>query len=469
MNWSKLSWVLLLCALVASPILGQTQLLVRGADERFKVDILVVVAHPDDEGGATPYLARAIYDLHKRVAVVYATRGGSGGNDYSREHGNALANIREMEAREACAKLGITNVWFLDGQDTASQNVMNSLANWGHGENLEKLVGIFRLTRPEVVIAWLPSVFIGENHGDHQASGVLATEAFDLAGDPEVFPAQVAGTSKRLEPYLENLTPWQAKKIYYFSDAQDDKQFAGKGPSYSIKEISASQKKPYWRLALDAATPHKTQFPKEIEQVLKASDEQIEKMMSVPNTGWWTEPETLIFGKSEVRGAPTDDVFAGLKPGPLPVEMHVMKYEDIIFSKGDHLSIGGPWLYYGYFRARHNLNGIPVARTPEIAIKAGTIVAVPLAVQHGDSMAPMNVTLTVEAPTAWKIQSGQGQFTLPAEASTDLRVEIETPSLTAEELKKIQAQEIVVKGEANGKSIGEVHLRVLLRANALPQ
>jgi LmbE family N-acetylglucosaminyl deacetylase len=465
------SAILILTALLfGTSIWGQSPPQVaRGADERFKVDILVVVAHPDDEGGATPYLARAIYDLHKRVAVVYATRGGSGGNDYSREHGNALANMREMEAREACAKLGIANVWFLDGQDTASQNVMNSLANWGHGENLEKLVRIFRLTRPEVVITWLPSVFIGENHGDHQAAGVLATEAFDLSGDPEVFPAEVAGASKRLEPYLENLTTWQAKKIYYFSDAQDDKQFAGKGPSYSIKEISASQKKPYWRLALDAATPHKTQFPKEIEQVLRASDEQIEKMMSDPNTGWWTEPETLIFGKSEVPAAPTDDVFAGIKPGPLPVGMHTMKHDDFISVKGDHLSLGGPWLYYGYFRLKHNLDGIPIARTPEIAVKAGTVVAVPLAVQHADAMAPLNVNLTVEVPAGWKIQSGQGQFTLPAEASTDFRVEVETPSLAAEELKKIPAREIVVKGEANGKSIGEVHLRVSLRANALPQ
>lgn len=461
--------LILTSSLFCTAIWSQAPQVVRGADERFKVDILVVVAHPDDEGGVTPYLARAIYDLHKRVAVVYETRGGSGGNDYSREHGPALANIREIEAREACAKMGITNVWFLDGQDTASQNVLNSLANWGQGENLEKLVGIFRLTRPEVVITWLPSIFIGENHGDHQASGVLATEAFDLSGDPVAFPAQVAGATKRLEPYLENLAPWQAKKLYFFSDARDDKQFAGKGPSYSIKELSASQNKPYWRLALDAATPHKTQFPKEIEQIVKASDEQIAKMMSDPNTGWWSDPETLIFGKSEVPSSPTDDVFAGVKPGPLPMEVRAVKYEDFIFSKGDHMSIGGPWVYYGYFRQKHHLDAVPVARTPEIAIKAGTIVAVPLSVRHSDPMAPMNITLTVEAPAGWKIQSGQGQFTLPAEASTDLRVEIETPALSAEELKKIAPLEIVVKSEANGKSIGEVRLRVLLRANALPQ
>src|ERR1700676_4013420 len=115
MNWMRLPLLLVFGLWLAALALAQTTQPTRGADERFKADILVVVAHPDDEGGVTPYLARAIYDLHKRVAVVYAPRGGSGGNEYSREHGTALADIREIEARQACAKLGITNVWFLDG------------------------------------------------------------------------------------------------------------------------------------------------------------------------------------------------------------------------------------------------------------------------------------------------------------------------------------------------------------------
>src|SRR5215469_3731885 len=174
---------------------------IRGADERFKADILMVVAHPDDEGAFTPYLARAVYDLHKRVAVVYGTHGGSGGNSYGKERAGALEEIREIEAREACARLGIKNVWFLDGKDTASQNVLNSLANWGHGQNLERLVQLIRLTRPEIVIASMPGMFIGENHGDHQTTGVLATEAFDLAGNPTAFPEQIAGASPQREVY----------------------------------------------------------------------------------------------------------------------------------------------------------------------------------------------------------------------------------------------------------------------------
>jgi LmbE family N-acetylglucosaminyl deacetylase len=469
MKKAKLSCLLVLVLELATHSRAQTPQILKGADERFKVDILVVVAHPDDEGGVTPYLARAIYDEHKRVAVVYGTRGGSGGNDFAREHGPALANVREREAREACARLGITNVWFLDGKDTASQNVLNSLGNWGHGASLESLVGIFRLTRPEVVIAWLPGIFIGENHGDHQASGVLATEAFDLSGDPEIFPAQVAGASKRLESYLENLTPWQAKKIYYFSDARNDSQFSGKGPSYSINEISPSQKKPYWRLALDAATPHKTQFPKEMDQIAKLSDEQIEKMISDPNTGWWTNPETLIFGKSVKKTAPTDDVFAGIQLGPVPPKMEAVKYQDFIFVGGNHVSLGGPWRFYDLFRYKHGLQNLPTAPVPEIGVKSGTTLSVPLVIQHADPLVPLKLSLKIDAPSGWEIIAGQGELELPAETYTAIRVDLETPTMPADELKKTPPQEIVVHAEANGQAIGEVKLRVALLGSALPE
>src|SRR5215471_12540299 len=317
--------------MILTHVAAQEPQKIKGPDERYKVDVLVVVAHPDDEGAVTPYLARAIYDLHKSVGVVFGTRGGSGGNDYRREHGPAMSDVREIEARQACAKLGIDKVWFLGGKDTASQNVLNSLANWGHGQSLEELVRIVRLTRPEIIITWLPSIFIGENHGDHQAAGVLATEAFDLANDPVAFPAQLAGASKRLEPYLENLTPWQPKKIYYFSDANDQKQFAGKGFAYSVLEISPSQKKPYWLLAMRAAQPHLTQFPEEIHRWASLDDEAIQKAMSDPSHLWWSEPETLILGKAasvraaNLRVVETTDPFADAVTRPEKTRMEVQK------------------------------------------------------------------------------------------------------------------------------------------------
>jgi len=441
---------------------------VKKPDERFKADILVVVAHPDDEGGVTPYLARAIYDLHKRVAVVYGTRGGNGANEVTREHAAALADIREMEAREACAKLGIHHVWFLSGKDTASQNVLNSLASWGHGENLEELVRIVRLTRPEVIISWLPGVFIGENHGDHQAAGVLAVEAFDLAANPTAFPSQLAGASKRLEPYLENLTPWQPKKIYFFSDAANEKQFAHTGPAYSIKEISPSQKKPYWRIALDAATPHYTQFPREIDALSRMSDAQLEAMMDDPNSSWWTDPETLIFGKSMVGGKPTDDVFANTAIGDAPTNSLGNPVVSPSAKEGTAAKLGGPWAFYDAFRAQSGMMDLPHAAIPEIGIKAGSLLVVPIHVDVTQA-AQLIVNLTVFVPDGWKVMKGNGSFVLPGAESTSLAIEIQTPEQTAEELKHGAPQEVKVHAEANGKVIGDVTLRVLLRSNALPQ
>src|ERR1700731_2625232 len=82
---------------------------VPSADERNKADILLVVAHPDDEGAATPYLARAL-DEGKHVAVAFGTRGSSGANEAGAEQATALGDIREIEARRADAVLGIDKV-----------------------------------------------------------------------------------------------------------------------------------------------------------------------------------------------------------------------------------------------------------------------------------------------------------------------------------------------------------------------
>ncbi len=462
--------VFLMLGVLAGTAIAQTPQKVNGEDERYKADILVVVAHPDDEAFFTPYVARAIYDMHKKVAVIFSTRGGSGMNRYSRERGPAMANEREIEAREACAKLSISNVWFLDGKDTASQDVLDSLSNWGHGATLERLVGLIRLTRPEVIFTQLPGVFIGENHGDHQATGVLVTEAFDISGDPLVFPSQLGGPTKHYESYLSNLVTWQPKKLYFASDANDQKQFEGTGPTYSVREISPSQKKPYWRLALDSAMSHRTQFPEEIARIAKMSDTELEKMMNNPKSAWWSEPSTLIFGKSVVGGKPTDGVFEHIDEKPRA---------DAIFHSGSmnekdqtgqlpRMELGGAWKLYSEFYPAHGLSHLPAAKTPEIGIKTGTNLVVPLIVLH-DAMKDLPLNVVVSAPQGWKVSHGGGEFTLPAEASSSIQVLIDTPTLSSEQLKGAVPQEVVVKAESEGKQIGEIRLRVLLRESALPQ
>src|ERR1700674_4170768 len=346
-------------------------------DERYKADILLVVAHPDDEGAATPYPARAL-DEGNRVAVAFGTHGSSGANEASSEQAAALGAIREIEARRALATLGITNVWFLGGKDTASQDVLQSLANWDHGAALEQLLRLVRLTRPEVILTFLPGTFIGEDHGDHQASGLLATEAFDLAGDPATFPEQLAGPTKRLEPLLENLRPWQPKKIYYFPDADREDIFRGKGPDYSVKEISKATKQPYWRMALDSFRAHQTQAKSFLDKLAQMDEAQIEKMAA--SDGGSTDALHFVLGKSLVGGSTTGDIFEGVTPGALPFARPDVSAEPARPELS--VELGGPYSFYAEFRRAHGLTNLPHPEPPEIALQALSTLVIPLWVRN---------------------------------------------------------------------------------------
>src|SRR5271163_4216179 len=423
----RLSWlpliVFLLCSSVPRIASAQTPVRILPADERYKVDILLVVAHPDDEGAATPYLARAM-DEGKHVAIAYGTRGSSGANEAGPEQAAALGDIREIEARRAAAVLGIDKVWFLGGKDTASQDVLQSLANWDHGMALENLVRIVRLTRPEVILTFLPGTFIGEDHGDHQAAGVLATEAFDLAGDPTVFPEQVSAPLRRLEPYLENLRPWQTKKIYYFPDADREDIFRDKGPKYSVTEISKSAKQAYWRIALESFRRHETQAKSFIDSAAKMDEAQIEKM--VTSDSFWSSGISFVLGKSLVGGTVTGDVFEGVASGAIPFARTEVKPAPSLPEIS--IELAGPWSYYAEFRRAHGLTHLPHPEPPEIALQAGTELVIPLWLRN-QSDAAREFILTVNLPTGWTVENGTGKFTVGAKQTGASRIEVKLPSL----------------------------------------
>jgi len=455
-----LGWALLSLAIASA---AQEPKALPLPDERYKADILLVVAHPDDEGAATPYLARAL-DEHKRIAVVFGTRGSSGANEAGAEQAAALGVIREIEARNALISLGITNVWFLGGKDTASQNVLQSLANWDHGVSLEQLVRLVRLTRPEVMLTFLPGTFIGEDHGDHQASGLLATEAFDLAGDPASFPEQLAGPTKRLEPFLENLQPWQSKKIYYFPDADRKDIFRGKGPDYSVKEISKSSKQPYWRVALDSFRAHQTQAKSFLDKIAQMDEAQIEKMATSDDA--WTEALHFVLGKSLVGGSLTGDVFDGVTPGAIPFARSDVAPEP---ARPDlSVELGGPWSFYSEFRRAHALASLPHPEPPEIALQVPGTLVIPLWV-HNRTAKTQEITVSAVLPAGWTAESGTGKFTVGAKQVAAARIEVNLPALVENNAKKPEPQEISVHAESRAQSIGEIKLRVELRKRALPQ
>jgi LmbE family N-acetylglucosaminyl deacetylase len=423
-------------------------------DDRLKVDLLLVVAHPDDETGAVAYLLQLI-DQHKRVAVVYTTHGEAGHNNMGPERARSLGAVREMELRHALESVGINNVWFLSGKDTPTQNVLESLANWGNGQVLEEMVRMVRLTRPEVILTLQPGFFVGENHGDHQAAGVLATEAFDTAGDPTVFPAQITGPVKVNETLFDGLQPWQPKKLYYLPESSGD-NFKNTGPSYPTNGISPTFKKPYWRLAMETFEYHLTQYRGFIERMKKMDEKQIAAQESN-----WGGSIDLLLAKSHVPGSVTGDVFEGITPeriGFVPAA-RAMDEKTAAFA----VTLGGPWGFYEKFYRAHGLTHLPKASVPEISIKRGATLLIPLELRNHTSDTK-NISISLKLPDGWTNQSGVGNLTLEPQSDFYWQVTVDAPKAEAK-----AREEIECKIETDGKTLNTIKLSVRLVNGGLPQ
>lgn len=417
-----------------------------GPDVRYKVDGLIVVGHPDDDIEVAPYVAKMIEQQHKRFGIVYATRGNSGGNAVGYEQSRALADVREMEARHSIATYGISNAWFLHGSDTPGADVLHSLEAWGHGRALDEVVRLVRLTRPEVMLTWLPNYVVGENHEDHQGAGVLATEAFDLAGNPLAFPEQVTAPRNRLNisNYGEGLRCWQPKKIYYFSDAIHFDFFKGKGPEYRTDEISPSRKIPYARVAAEAWSHYQTQND--------FTDAQLKEFTEAP--------VRFIWGKSLVGGTPTGDIFESIAAAPIGYARS-RGYEPP--SAGLSLELGGPWAFYRVFWRAHNIEHLADLYTPEAQVAPGDRLWVPLLIRN-DTDAPKKVTLRAQLPTGWSQRLSEQVYAVDPHDAYPVQLTI-TPS----ESHKNTWQTLTWEASSDGRKIGTVTLRVDVVGSGLPQ
>jgi hypothetical protein len=411
-----------------------------GPDDRFKADILVFVAHPDDETEVSAYLAKAIYDEHRRVAVIFGTRGDGGGNAMGYEQAASLGAEREIEARRACAYLGIANVWFLDGPDTPDQDVLHSLETWNHGAVLGKAVRLMRLTRPDVVVTWLPNYVAGENH----------------AGDPTKFPEQISYPRDRLNigNLSEGLRPWQPKKIYYFSDASHHEFLEGQGPEYSTTEVSPARQMPYYRIAAEEMAFHLTQGDTGQEAQIALAASQFQSFQ---------QPVRLIFGKSLVGGTTTGDILESVSPGA--IGFAPVRGFQIAAHEGLSLELGGPWHFYRDFWKAHNIEHLAqLLPKPEVSMQAGATLHIPLLI-FNDSIEPAEVTLSAVLPPGWTEKNGSVRYPVGAHEVYPIEAAVSVSSAKGKGW-----QLITWKAEAKGKTVASIELRVnVTEDGGLPQ
>ncbi len=163
--------------------------------------VLYVAAHPDDESNAL--LAQLARGRGYRTAYLSLTRGDGGQNELGPEFGEKLGLARTHELL-AARRIDGGRQYFSRALDYGfSKDVNEALRLWEHEKVLGDVVRVYRLYRPDVVIAGMSPVQTPGQHGQHVASAVLAIEAFKISGDPTKYPEQLA----------EGLTPWQPKRI----------------------------------------------------------------------------------------------------------------------------------------------------------------------------------------------------------------------------------------------------------------
>lgn len=164
--------------------------------------VLYVAAHPDDEN--TKLIAWLANGRRTRTGYLSLTRGDGGQNLIGPELGDALGIIRTEELM-AARRIDGGEQFFTRASDFGfSKNAAESFAKWGHEAVLSDVVRVIRGFRPDVVITRFPPDRTA-GHGHHEASALLAAEAFDLAGDPSAFPEQLQ----------QGLQPWQPKRLFF--------------------------------------------------------------------------------------------------------------------------------------------------------------------------------------------------------------------------------------------------------------
>lgn len=208
--------------------------------------VLYVAAHPDDEN--TRLLAYLSKEMHLRTAYLSLTRGDGGQNLIGSEQGDMLGVIRTGELL-AARNIDGAEQWFTRAVDFGySKSPDETFTHWNKKNFLGDVVYAIRKFRPDVIICRFPSTGEG-GHGHHTASAILASEAFDLAGDPNSYPEQ-----------LKYVDVWQPKKLFWNTfNFGGNNTTAPNQIKMDIGTFNVLEGKSYGEIASESRSCHKSQ------------------------------------------------------------------------------------------------------------------------------------------------------------------------------------------------------------------
>jgi LmbE family N-acetylglucosaminyl deacetylase len=164
--------------------------------------LMQIVAHPDDEDGGMLTLQARGHGVSTLLMTL--NRGEGGQNKIGSNLSDVLGVLRAEELLASDEYYGIQERFSRVADFGFSKTAAETFEKWGgHDTALADIVRVIRTFRPDVLVARFSGTE-RDGHGNHQASSILAKEAFRAAADPKRFPEQIA----------QGLQPWQAKKFY---------------------------------------------------------------------------------------------------------------------------------------------------------------------------------------------------------------------------------------------------------------
>lgn len=209
--------------------------------------VLYIAAHPDDEN--TRLLAYLSREREYRTGYMSLTRGDGGQNLIGDEQGIDLGLIRTQELLSARRIDGAEQFFSRAFDFGFCKTSAEAISTWGHDKILSDVVWVIRKFQPDVIITRFP----GDEragHGHHQASEILAKEAFTAAADPNMFPEQLK----------LGVQPWQAKRILWntfnfgSTNTTNDKQY-----KMDVGVYNSLIGKSYGEIASESRSQHKSQ------------------------------------------------------------------------------------------------------------------------------------------------------------------------------------------------------------------
>ena len=204
--------------------------------------VLMIGAHPDDED--TSLLTALARGEGVETAYLALTRGDGGQNLIGPQLWEGLGIIRTGELESARALDGGRQFFTRAFDFGYSKRADEALAAWPREELLEDVVWVIRSFRPQVIVA----VFTGtpaDGHGQHQASGMMAREAFAAAGDPTRFPHQLR----------EGVEAWTPLKLFQLMRRRPQEA----STSVVTGDLDPLLGRSHFQLSMDSRSRHRSQ------------------------------------------------------------------------------------------------------------------------------------------------------------------------------------------------------------------